>query len=466
MVKVDTDMSPVLLDCEFNPSTERKLPTETGVPHVTITPSDQLLGSSSARVIAPIRRKERTQEPQSGPLTQPSNPNGDGRSRAFSSDVHESTPGNDALGAHTPGPEDDGSRKYLLYPDRIEYELQIQCGGQTISGSYGWLGLNDADGYLKIEKKADVLIRESWKEPTDAYYFHFRGGHCIETRDGERRPQHAIANQMQWKSMCHKLVKDFGDRRLERCTLLISREYSMFELRPTDLDNEDNEDKDPGEDAFVNNKAYELRSLMKTNIDGKEYLPKIDLDGFASQPMIRAVINYSDRLRDLTQDRREKLIWEIDSGAKMLFTAFILNRFSMYCFNRLLKGGYRDDNLPKRHQEEPYACCKYHNDQLNALAEKIGAFSAFTFKAQGHFFLEPNCVIPILPVAVDQSQRSSDLSTGPTTAVHEEQNNRYVYTEQKSCLFPISREFRCHCIIIGSFETNPPNPNVIMVQQC
>ena len=315
-------------------------------------------------------------------------------------------------------PEDDGSRRGLLYPPTIAYELQVQVqrDDRITRRSQGSLDLNDADGYLNIETKAIELVRESCKKPLDAYYIHFRGGHCIETRDNENTQQLAIANQTQWKSMCNKLAKDFGDGQLKRCTLLIFREYSVFELRPTDFD--------PYEDVFVNNKAFELRSLMKTSISGKDYLPKIDLDGFTSLPVIRAVVNYSDRLKNLTEVRREELIRDIDLGSKALFTAFILNRFGMHCFDKLLRGGYRDDKLPKHHQNEPYACCRSHNDQHNALAEQISAFSAFNFEAQGHFVLEPNCVVPILPVAVDQSHRSSDLSTGPTTAAYDGQDNR------------------------------------------
>ena len=313
-------------------------------------------------------------------------------------------------------PEDNGSPRGLLYPPTIPYELQVQCNGRITRRSQGSLDLNDADGYLNIETKACEFVREDCKEPLDAYHIHFRGGHCIETRDNNNTQQWAIADQTQWKSMCNKLLKDFGDGQIRRCTLLISRDYSAFELRPTDFDRY--------EDVFVNNKAFELRSLMKTSISGKDYLPKIDLDGFTSPPVIRAVIYHSDRLKDLTEARREELIRDIDIGAKKLFTVFILNRFGMHCLDKLLREGYRDDNLPKRHKDEPYACCRSHNDQHNALPEQMRAFSAFNFEAQGHFVLEPNCVVPILPVAVDRSQRSSDLSPGPTIATYDGQDNR------------------------------------------
>ena len=405
---------------------------------MTITPSDQVLGSPSAKIIPLVRRKKRAQELLSGPPIQPSNANGEGRSRALSLGATESARRNDVQ-AHTPGPEEDSFRKGLLYPDRIAYELQIQRGCQTSSGSHGWLGLNDANGYLNIERKADELVRQTCKEPPDAYYIHFRGGHCIEIRDNKKRPQVAVASPIQWKSMCLKLVKDFGDGQLEHCTLLISREYSIFELRPTESNNED---RDEHEDAFVINKACELRSLMKTNIDGKEYLPKIDLDGFTSEPMIRAVIKYSNRLEDLTEVTKEELIRKISLGARKLFTAFIVKNFSMRCFNKLMIGGYRDDNMPKHHQEEPFACCRSHNDVYNVLVKAINKFLPFSFKTGGHFPIERRCVIPILPVAVDQSHRSSDLSLSPTTANYGEQYDRYAVPKQKSSSYRKSPDFR------------------------
>lgn len=315
----------------------------------------------------------------------------------------------------------------------------MQCVDRPTRRSQGSLDLNDADGYHNIETKAFELVRDSCKEPLDAYYIHFRGGHCIETRDNEKRPQFAIADQMQWRSMCQKLTKDFGDGQLEHCTLLISRDYSVLELRPTDSNNED---EDEHEDAFVMNKARELRSLMKTNIDGEKYLPMIDLDGFTSQPVIRAVINHSNRLKKRTEVRREELIRKIDSSAKKLFTAFIQNNFSMQCLDKLLTNSYHDDNLPRRQQKGHYACCRPHDDQYNVLAKELGKLTPFRFVAVGHFRMEPNCVVPILPVAVDQNHQSSDLSAGPTPVDCEEQDDRYVITEQETCLFRIVRKFR------------------------
>ena len=344
----------------------------------------------------------------------------------------------------------DGSRRGLLYPSTIAYELQVQCVDRPTRRSQGSLDLNDANGYSDIETKALELVKESCKYPLDAYYIHFRGGHCIETRDNEERPQFAIRNQMQWKSMCHKLTKAFGDSQLEHCTLLISRDYSFFELRPTDSNNED---EDEHEDAFVMNKARELRSLMKTNIHGEEYLPMIDLDGFTSQPVIRAVIKYSNRLKRLTEVRRGELIRKIDSSAKKLFTAFIQNNFTLRCLDKLLTKGYHDDNLPRRQQKGPYACCENHNDQHNALAERISAFSAFTFVALQHSLLESDCVVPILPVAVKEIHRSSDLSTRPTTAAYDGENNRYVDIEQKTGPFHIVGEFR-YSITTHRFKAN------------
>ena len=292
----------------------------------------------------------------------------------------------------------------LLYPQAIPYQLEVRCSDFQIDTLHSTLSVNDHDGYQNIEKEAAELVMKACKESPDAKHPHFRRGHCILVSGSERKPQFAISNRVQWQVMCKKLLEDFMSGKLKQCELLISREYFMLQLRPTELDEED----------FISIKNWEMKQLMRTNIDKKKYMSKADFDGFVSPEMIQAIIHNNSRLR-MKEKEKEQLIQAITVSGRILFAIFVHEGWNMNCLRKLIDHGFRDDNLPKQ-LDKSLGCCRSHSSRPVAVIEEQIPFSVYNFDRSGHIIVQSDSVVPILPVAVDKSERSTNHSVTSSAA--------------------------------------------------
>lgn len=332
---------------------------------------------------------------------------------------------------------DQDSSPGLIFPEEISYELQVKCDDSVIDPLRKTLSLNDMGGYGKIKQQSIELIDQFYQATPTLDCLHFRGGHCIEVRNKEPRPQYAIASSKQWRNMCRKLLKDFTLGGIRHCELLITFVYSVLGREPMDLDeaSESDEDTDLNKTAPKDSRpqqlrlAHKVRAMLRENINGQQYLSGVDFNAVTSPEMIQAVIGNCERLDD---DEKADLTQAIVTRAKRLFTMFLVDQLDMKCLKKLLDKGFHDKNLLKQ-EGKRFKCCKHHHTQLqpHTLAQRPLMFPVFRFKPRAYINLRWNCIIPVLPVAVDQSERASNLSTTPSSGASNTKQDGITPGEEK-----------------------------------
>ena len=240
--------------------------------------------------------------------------------------------------------------------------------------------LNDSNSYRKIEEIAESHVKEQHAAALTSKELNFRHGKCTIVGDGDYKDSQALNSLDDWKDICTVLINLWTTDYHRALHLDIYREYYSLQTKVI------------GTISFASTKRNEIHSLMQKALDGRRYIPRIDLLRVTSKDMIRQIIN-EDRLKISTLDEQEALIQCVEQKAPRLLAMFVYAKLSMECLNVLLDKGLDDSVLPLK---DDHCCHKGCEIDFHSLVAQQGAFMAAEFWNIGeHQRFGSHTVIPM-----------------------------------------------------------------------
>ena len=290
----------------------------------------------------------------------------------------------------------------FLLPPCFRYTLCVTCLGQSTLFKEHDLYWNDPDSYRTFEQSASELAEEASGRLDETSIMTFRHGYCTisKGKDGAKR-RLGLTSRDEWKRLCKTLVEDFNSGVGKPYKLVIYYEYFELRTRPDKAEIM----------SFPVTKRWELKMLMKTNIDERKFISNADLQKYTSEQMIRAIVmndpcwGPSPKLDDI-----EQLIQDIlEKKAKNLLAMCVYARVDMKCLKYLINvGHHHDGNLPQSSKE----CCPAHQRYSMDILDEPENFQAAMFKTPGeHQKLPSQVIVPIIPIDSDIDVRAAAKSS-------------------------------------------------------
>lgn len=240
--------------------------------------------------------------------------------------------------------------------------------------------LNDSNSYRKIEEIAESYVKNESAVALASKELIFRHGKCTIVGDGGYEDSQALTSLDDWKDICTVLINLWTSDYHRALQLDIYREYYSLQTKVIGAIN------------FATTKRNEIHSLMQKALDGRRYIPRIDLLRVTSKDMIRQIIN-EDQLAFSRSDEREAFIQFVEQKAPRLLAMFVYAKLSMKCLKTLLEKGLDDSKYPL---QDCHCCHPECEADFYTMVEQQGAFKAAEFGQIGeHQSFGSHTVIPM-----------------------------------------------------------------------
>lgn len=293
-----------------------------------------------------------------------------------------------------------------LLPTSFKYALSVTClAHKTVRKENYHLNWNDRNSYQDVEKNARQLAQEAIGETDEGVVVTFRYGFCTISKRKEVTKRRLIfISQEDCRRLCKMMITEFNFGSDKEYDLVIHQEYFKLRVRPDEADTE----------TFEGVKLWELRNLMKTNIDDKKFISSADLQKYTSDEMVRAIVmHHSCWGPSPNRDEIEGLVQNIlQKKARKLLALCVYAQVSMKCLKKLIEVERRyDDDLPSTLKK----CCPKHRKRPDdSLVDHHGIFQAAVFNKPGEYQqMSSSLVVPIIPVDADgDAMDTTDVPSG------------------------------------------------------
>ncbi|MCJ1402111.1 hypothetical protein MMC11_005330 [Xylographa trunciseda] len=290
----------------------------------------------------------------------------------------------------------------IVFPQEISYTLDITYEEPVLLDKKLVSVVSVNEGYSCIEELAEQKVKSIDTRLGVSKELLFRHGSCkITTKDGNTE-LYPLTSSEHWNDVCVVLLNYWRLGKVENFHIDISREYFSLQTRKE------------GEKSFASIKREEIEVLMKPSLDGKEYIPRTDLERITSIDTIRQIIK-EDKSLALSLQETDAFIHTVKHTARTLLAICVYSSLGMKCLKVLVDRGLRDASLPLKKSTE-----KCHSmgcvADFKALLICQGRFLAPVFNELGEYKkLQSGVAIPMKYHPVDKEKHAATFDHSAST---------------------------------------------------
>jgi len=244
--------------------------------------------------------------------------------------------------------------------------------------------------FSEVNNVAIGLLREYHKIP-DSKQLYRKSGRCrlINNETHEVEESRIVENERQWAEAIPQMV--MGHLRkssYDEFHLEVRWEYSALSISAVE-----------GE-IYATTVQTVVHKKFVRNWEDEQYIPRRDLDEIYQESTIKTLIEADDSIYRLllSADETNEFLEQINLNATRLLAICIHIDMPLACLYRLVKGNYKDEQLPLSRKEK-HCPWEEYEFKFESFMKWQGSFVAHTFvNDEGgpkHILLPDNVVLPI-----------------------------------------------------------------------